>query len=308
MTDPGPTHPSTADKPFHLNFLWRAYDAFATGVDHRLGWAASPQAAGALRPGRHPQRAPRAQPARHLSTAVRGRRRGTRLGPEVRDRNAPSTAAGTTWPTRRWAWPAPASAATSRSTIPGPTRTRLLEPNPRTVSRRLMTRDELLPATARQRVDRCVAAVHDPRLVQARHQPGRQPVDARRSNRTTTGPSRRCWCTGRRRTRPPRPTATCPPTYINVNTHWWDGSQIYGNSADGAGVPARTRRRPAAAGRRPSADPRRPGAQPDAGARLLARPRHDADALRARAQQRLRDAREAPTPAGTTRACSSAHA
>ena len=34
---------------------------------------------------------------------------------------------------------------------------------------------------------------------------------------------------------PPDPTtppdSDLPPTYVNVNTHWWDGSQIYGNSA-----------------------------------------------------------------------------
>ncbi len=59
-----------------------------------------------------------------------------------------------------------------------PDEDKLLEPNPRTVSRRLMTRDELLPATAGNALDRCVAPVHDPRLVQARPQPDREPVDA----------------------------------------------------------------------------------------------------------------------------------
>ena len=37
--------------------------------------------------------------------------------------------------------------------------------------------------------------------------------------------------------------STRPPAYINENTHWWDGSQVYGSSAASAGVaPRRTRR------------------------------------------------------------------
>src|SRR5258708_10321374 len=35
---------------------------------------------------------------------------------------------------------------------------------------------------------------------------------------------------------PPDPTtpldSTLPPTYLNVNTHWWDGSSIYGNDLE----------------------------------------------------------------------------
>ena len=46
MTDPGPTHPSSADRPYHLNFLWQAYDAFATRVDHKLGWDHLPKLMG----------------------------------------------------------------------------------------------------------------------------------------------------------------------------------------------------------------------------------------------------------------------
>ena len=34
-------------------------------------------------------------------------------------------------------------------------------------------------------------------------------------------------------TRPPGDTSG-PPTYLNTETHWWDGSQLYGNNADDA--------------------------------------------------------------------------
>ena len=60
----------------------------------------------------------------------------------------------------------------------------LMEPNPREVSRRLLTRDPFLPATSVNTHRRVVAAVHDPRLVHARGgrhlPPGRHPAAARR--------------------------------------------------------------------------------------------------------------------------------
>ena len=123
MTDLTSKHESSADKPFQLNFLWRAYDAFATEVDHtdRMGpsspscsdcstWSASATCCASTT-----CTTPHASRRR---TASR-RRSGTRSSRP----SAPSTAAGTTWTTRRWGWPAPGSAATSRSSTPGPTRT-----------------------------------------------------------------------------------------------------------------------------------------------------------------------------------------
>jgi hypothetical protein len=105
---------------------------------------------------------------------------------------------------------------------------RMLVPNPREISLRLMTRERFNPATAGNAI---IAAwlqfmIHD--WVSHGTSPSTdpwvlEPVDGD------------VWPT------PPvvvmrvRPDATAPPdsplppTYLNTNTHWWDGSSIYGN-------------------------------------------------------------------------------
>jgi hypothetical protein len=100
-----------------------------------------------------------------------------------------------------------------------------LEPNPRVVSRELMTRDEFKPATT---LNLLAAAwiqfeVHDwifhgserdaPwELVLSPDDPWyERPM---RIERTRHDPS---W------------DSHTPRTYVNADTHWWDGSQIYGN-------------------------------------------------------------------------------
>jgi hypothetical protein len=102
---------------------------------------------------------------------------------------------------------------------------RLLEPNPRLVSRRVMTRDEFRPASS---LNLLAAAwiqfeVHD----WINHgtvldDPWLLPLEAEdpwperpmRIDRTQRDPS----------TEP-----NAPPTFLNTDTHWWDGSQIYGD-------------------------------------------------------------------------------
>ena len=106
---------------------------------------------------------------------------------------------------------------------------KLLEPNPRTVSRELLTRDAFVPATT---VNNLAAAwlqfmirdwfshgrseTSDPWQVQLL--PGddfpQQPMQIMRTRRDPT--------------RPPRSEQDAPPTYVNTATHWWDGSSIYG--------------------------------------------------------------------------------
>ena len=63
------------------------------------------------------------------------------------------------------------------------------QPNPREVSRRLMTRHELIAGDVGQRAGRGLAAVHDPRLVQPREEPDGRPVGRRPRPPTTPGPS-----------------------------------------------------------------------------------------------------------------------
>ena len=109
-----------------------------------------------------------------------------------------------------------------------------------------------------------------------------------RSPRTTPGPSTRCRSSARAPTRPP--TATGPPTFVTDDTHWWDGSQIYGRD------PAIRRRAPhrrvrKAADRRARPPPRASSSSTSTYRRrrqLLGRARAPAQPLHARAQRDLR--------------------
>ena len=111
---------------------------------------------------------------------------------------------------------------------------------------------------------------------------------------------------------PPKvPGSTRPPAYINENTHWWDGSQVYGSSPASAGVaPRRPRRQGAGQPERPAG--RRSGHR-QGDHRLhrerLGRSEPAARAVCARAQRDLRQAqaaqsalgRRAAVPAGAPR-------
>ena len=102
----------------------------------------------------------------------------------------------------------------------------LMTPNPRTISRQLLTRNSFKPATILNQL--AVAwiqfQVHD----WFNHKQGGEqnsyeiPLDKNDP-----------WPYGSIRVRPTEGDSTGdgnPPTYANINTHWWDGSQIYGNS------------------------------------------------------------------------------
>ena len=99
-------------------------------------------------------------------------------------------------------------------------------PNPRTVSRELLTRARVQPATHAQRARRRVAAVHDPRLVQPRQGRRGRPLGDPAGRRTTPGRSDPMIIprTPRRTRRGRRTRDGSPPTFVNTETHWWDGS------------------------------------------------------------------------------------
>ena len=220
---------STADKPFQLNFLWRAYDAFATEVDHTLGWDRLPKLLGLFdlvgirnvlrehnlhdtsrQPAVGAVEAPEWDPKFEAERTVDGSwndldnptmgMAGTRFG-----RNVPIDH---TWPDEE----------------------RLLEPNPRTVSRRLMTRDELLPATA----GNALIAAWLQFMIRDWFKHGPSPTENPWTLELDPDDDWPAPPLLVHRT-PPDPTtppnSDVPPTYVNVNTHWWDGSQLYGNSA-----------------------------------------------------------------------------
>jgi hypothetical protein len=103
----------------------------------------------------------------------------------------------------------------------------LLVPNPRTVSRELMTRDQFQPATI---LNLLAAAwiqfmVHDwfvhkrskTEFIDIPTQPG-DSFGALRVPRSVPEPA--------------PPGSTRPPAYANLNSHWWDASQIYGCDRD----------------------------------------------------------------------------
>ncbi|NJN81849.1 MAG: peroxidase [Caldilineaceae bacterium] len=113
-----------------------------------------------------------------------------------------------------------------------PDEEKLLTPSPRTVSRELMTRHEFQPATI---LNLLAAAwlqfmVHD-WLSHGKNDATRLldlPLDEgdpwhenpMRFSRTKPDPTRTEADVHR------------PPTYVNTETHWWDGSQIYGSSME----------------------------------------------------------------------------
>jgi hypothetical protein len=229
-TDPGPTHPSTADKPFHLNFLWRAYDVLATGVDHKLGWDHLPKLMGLfdLVGIRNVLR------EHNLHDTSRQPAVGGVKAPEWDPKYAFERTPDGSWndlanPTMGMAGTRFGRNVAIEHTWPDTDR--MLEPNPRTISRRLMTRDELLPATGGNAL---IAAwlqfmIHD----WFRH--GTSPTDdpwvlELDPDDDWPRPPLQVFRT------PPDPTSPLdsdlPPTYINTNTHWWDGSQIYGNTVE----------------------------------------------------------------------------
>lgn len=106
----------------------------------------------------------------------------------------------------------------------------LLEPNPREVSNVLMARQEFKPATS---VNFIAAAwiqfmVHD--WVDHGDGEDNNPILVTRPADDPQGPG----VMSVKRTladtdRTPEEDATLPATYRNTNTHWWDGSQIYGS-------------------------------------------------------------------------------
>lgn len=104
----------------------------------------------------------------------------------------------------------------------------LLDPNPRLISRRLLTRDEFIPATT---LNVLAAAwiqfeVHDwfsHNTVETK--PWTVPLDG-----SDPWPQRPMQI---RRTAPdPCPDASGPPTFVTQDTHWWDGSQVYGGTRE----------------------------------------------------------------------------
>ncbi|HEY7692915.1 MAG TPA: peroxidase family protein [Gaiellaceae bacterium] len=109
---------------------------------------------------------------------------------------------------------------------------RLVEPNPRTVSRELLTRDEFVPATTLNvhAASWIQFEVHD--WVFHGHDPsGRQwQIECADDDPWHEHPMR----IDATKPDPDRDGDGRPATWVNTETHWWDGSQVYGGTAEDA--------------------------------------------------------------------------
>ncbi len=112
-----------------------------------------------------------------------------------------------------------------------PDKDRMMVPNPREISLKLMTRDTFNPATAGNALITTWLQfmVHD--WVSHGMSPKENPwvLPEVEGDDWPTPPVVVMRV-------PPDPTSpkesTLPPTHLNVNTHWWDGSSIYGNDLE----------------------------------------------------------------------------
>jgi Animal haem peroxidase len=108
----------------------------------------------------------------------------------------------------------------------------LLEPSPRKVSRELMTRHEFLPATTLN----LLAAAWLQFMIRDWFSHGKSEKDnpwELELGEDDPWPQERPMQVLRTRKDPTHlPEDPSPPTYLNTETHWWDGSQLYGSNAD----------------------------------------------------------------------------
>ncbi len=211
--------------------LWNAYDAVAQAIDRRFGWHKLPTWAGLL-----------------VLIGVRNilRKRNLHDTQSLPSEGAPD--AGPFQPadaTRRTVsgayndldYPTMGMGGTrfGRNIPPDEVRlepdSELLEPSPRVVSRELLTRDPFQPATSVNNLaclwlqfmikdwfSHGTGDMSNPWVIEL--DPGdpwhEHPM---RIPRTIPDPTRPAGSAG-------------PPTFINAETHWWDGSQIYGTTTE----------------------------------------------------------------------------
>jgi hypothetical protein len=103
-----------------------------------------------------------------------------------------------------------------------------MEPNPREISRRLMTREQFAPATA----GNALIASWLQFMIRDWFKHGPSPTDdpwllPLAADDDWPSPPLTVLRTPPDPTTPPN--STLPPTHLNINSHWWDGSQLYGN-------------------------------------------------------------------------------
>lgn len=115
-----------------------------------------------------------------------------------------------------------------------PDRERMLKPNPREISLRLMTRNEFLPATTLNLLAAAwIQFMNHGWFNHARNEKKKIEIPLPEGDTWTDGdgqPRMQVSETELDPTRPPNSQAL--PTYLNTESHWWDGSQLYGRNLD----------------------------------------------------------------------------
>ncbi|MGH2576718.1 MAG: peroxidase family protein, partial [Actinomycetota bacterium] len=114
----------------------------------------------------------------------------------------------------------------------------LLTPSPREVSRRLLTRDEFLPA---KELNTLAAAwlqfeVHDWFSHGTPLTEDKWPIPLENEDRWWEDGRVEPMLIQRTRVEDPRDPDAEAPTYRSTETHWWDGSQVYGSTEQMAGA------------------------------------------------------------------------
>ncbi len=211
------------------SFLSRLYSSLTEAVDHRRGWDRLPWPLGMVvllgirfrlrarnlyDSGRGPLDRPPADDFEHADHLTARTIDGTYNDLDEPLMGARGSRFGRNVPLDR-AYPEPEA--------------RLLDPNPRRISLELMTRDTFRPATT---LNLLAAAwiqfeVHDwfSHGQNEAENPWRVELEA-------DDPWPRHPMEIQRTRRDPSADADGPPTFVTGDTHWWDGSQIYGGDAD----------------------------------------------------------------------------
>ena len=108
----------------------------------------------------------------------------------------------------------------------------LLKPNPREISRRLMTRDEFVPATTLNLLAAAWIQFENHDWFEHKNNEIDEKIEIPLEQDDSWPEEYRPLAVHKTLADPTRSPAEKTPTFINHVTHWWDGSQIYGSDAE----------------------------------------------------------------------------
>jgi|tagenome__1003787_1003787.scaffolds.fasta_scaffold20889467_1 hypothetical protein len=224
--------PPIPGKNYRMTWFWRIYDQVSEAVDHKWGWDKLPLPGGlaVLIGVRNILRQKNLFDPSTQVPIVGGPTAPARTNEHLVSRSVDGSHNDLDHPTMGMAGARFGRNIPLGAVLPV-TRDELMEPNPREVSRRLLTRSPFLPAES---VNTLAAAwlqfmIHDwfthgegdtSRLVDIPLPPGDDwPENPMRIPRIKKDPSR-------------PESAEGPITTVNDVTHWWDGSSLYGSSLE----------------------------------------------------------------------------